>query len=119
MEPGVPTGDQRTSSKLRASACPRGFAMLVADVPGHHAQRRHQHQRVVGEAEHRQDVGHHIYRQHEIGERTQQRRLHLQRRLTVEGGVVGGEQVLRERQPGGDALQLRPEAAAHARLVTL
>ncbi|MGY4432034.1 hypothetical protein ACVWWO_004511 [Bradyrhizobium sp. F1.13.1] len=38
----------------------------------------------------------------------------MARRLPVEGAVIGGEQILRERQLRGDTLQLAPEAAPHA-----
>jgi len=38
----------------------------------------------------------------------------MARRLPVERAVIGGEQIFGERQMRDDALQLAPEAAAHA-----
>ena len=58
-----------------------------------------------------------VERQHEIGKRADQRGLHLQRRIAVERAVIGGEQVLGERQPRGDTSHLLPEAAPHRVLV--
>src|ERR1043166_6337637 len=73
--------------------------------------------RVVGEADHRQHVGNGVERQHEIGERADERCLHLERRVAVEGAVVGGEQILDEGQAGAEALHLDPEAATDRVLV--
>src|SRR3954464_5459304 len=91
-----------------------GFAMLIRDVAGNHADRGGEYGGVIGEAEDRHHVGNEIKRQDEIGDRPEQRRLDMARRLPVEGAVIGGEQILRERQLRGDTLQLAPEAAAHA-----
>src|ERR1039457_4165784 len=46
-----------------------------------------------------------------LGERADQRRLHRQRRVAIEGAVIGGEQIFGEGNGGGHAPQLAPEAA--------
>jgi len=67
---------------------------------------------IVGETEHGQHVGNGIHRQHEIGDGREQRRLHRQRCLVVEGAVIGRERLFGERHARGDLAQLLPEAAA-------
>ena len=49
----------------------RHLAVLRAHVACDQAQRGRQHRRIVGEAEERHHVGHHVERQHEIGERAE------------------------------------------------
>ena len=84
--------------------------MLLGDQP----DRGGEHRRIIGEAEHRHHVGDEIERQDEIGDRAEQRDLHMARRLLVEGAVIGREQILGERQFGRHPLQLDPETPAHA-----
>ena len=91
--------------------------MLRTQVASHHAQHRKQYGGIVGKAKKRQHVGHKVERQHEIGERADQRGLHLQRRVAIEGAIIGGEQILGERQAGTDTAYLAPEAAAYRLLV--
>ena len=92
--------------------------MLRPQVASHHAQRGEQHGGIVGKAEQRQHVGHEVERQHEIGERADQRRPHLEWRGLVEGAVISGEQILGERQSRGHPRGLAPEVAAHPLFVT-
>jgi hypothetical protein len=58
------------------------------DVRGDQADRGGEHGRVVGEADHRQHVGNDVEGQHEIGERAEERRLHLHRRVAVEAAAT-------------------------------
>ena len=95
----------------------RRLAMHRADVAGDQLDCGRQHGGIVGEADHRQHVGNGVERQNEIGERADQRRLHRQRRLAVEGAVIGREQILGERNLRGDAPYLAPEIAAQRAVV--
>src|SRR5437899_6886426 len=54
---------------------------------------------------------------YEIGERADERRFHLHGRGVVESAVIGGEQVLGERETSRQPLHLAPEFAAYALLV--
>src|ERR1039457_7561236 len=54
-----------------------------------------------------------------LGERADQRRLHRQRRVAIEGAVIGGEQIFGEGNGGGHAPQLATEAAAHCAAVVI
>src|SRR4029077_4163224 len=76
--------------------------------------RREQHRCVVGETDDRQHVGHRIERKYEIGQRSHECCLHLHRGCTVEGAVIGSEQILGERQPCRHPPGLAPELPPHA-----
>ena len=91
-----------------------GIAMLLRDVACDHANGGGQDSGIVGKSEHRQHVRHEIERQDEVGDGAKQRRLHVARRLLVEGAVVGREQVLGEGKLGHHLFQLDPETPAHA-----
>ena len=82
----------RFSAARAASRC--SGVMWLATMP----DRGGEHRGIVGEAEHRQHVRNEIERQDEIGDRAEQRRLHMARRLPVERAVIGREQILGERQ---------------------
>ena len=97
--------------KLREPV-PRCYAMFRANVVRHQIDGGRQHGSVIGKAEHRQDVGNNVGRQHEIGERADQRGLHRQRRTAVECTVVGGDQILGERDRGRDAARFTPKMMA-------
>ena len=91
-----------------------GVAVFGLDVARDHAERGGEHRGVVGEAQHRHHVRHEIERQDEIGQRAEQRRLHMAGRLPIERAVIGAEQFFGEWQAGCDALELGPEAPANA-----
>ena len=91
-----------------------GIAMIRRDVACDQPDRGGEHGGIIGEAEHRQHVRNEIERQDEIGDRAEQRRLHMARRLLVERAIIGREQILGERQLRHHALELDPEAPAHA-----
>src|SRR5204863_437129 len=79
-----------------------------------HADRGGEHGCIVGEAEHRQHVGHEVERQDEIGKRAQERDLDMPRRLAVERAIIGGEQIFGEGQLRHHLFELDPEPPAHA-----
>src|ERR1700722_6381371 len=88
--------------------------MLRRDMGRHQPDRGGQHRSIVGETEHRQHVLNEVDRQAEIGDGTKKPRLDMGRRLRIEGTVNGAGEILGERQPGCDPLELGPEALANA-----
>ena len=53
---------------------------------------------IVSKAEDRQNIRNNVRRQHKVGERSDQRGLHRQRRAAIERAVIGGKQILGERK---------------------
>ena len=91
-------------------------AVLWPDMAGHEAERGRQHRGVIGEAQRRDEVGNRVNRQHEICQRGEQGGAHRMRGLAVECAVIGGEEILGERNERGVAAELLPETAAQAGL---
>jgi NADPH2:quinone reductase len=89
----------------------RRFAVRRADAVGDELNRGHQHRGIVGETDDRQHVGNGVDRQHEISDRRNERRLHAERRIPVEGAIIGRKQFLGEWNPRGHTLELAPEVA--------
>jgi hypothetical protein len=79
---------------------------MLADDGDH----RGEHGRVVGVADHRQDVGDRIHGQDEIGERGHHHALGRGRGLRIPGAEPHGQQVLGEWDLGGDLAELGPES---------
>ena len=91
--------------------------MLRTHVLRHQLDRGRQHRGIVGEADQWQHIGNDVDRQHEIGERAEERGLHMRRRVAVERAIIGGEQILDERQHRRDPLGLDPELRPQRLLV--
>ena len=96
----------------------RRFTMVGRDVRRYEFDRGRKHRGIVGVADHRQHVGNEVGGEHEIGERANERGLHMDRRLAIERAIMGGDQIFRERQPRRKPTQLLPEIAPQSGFVS-
>ena len=80
--------------------------MLRLDVIPHELERGADHCGIVGHAEDRQHVRQAIEWHDEICERREQGGAHMRRRAAIERAVVGGQQILDERNLGGKLAEL-------------
>jgi len=68
---------------------------------------------VVAKTKSDNEIGNQINGQDEIGQRAEQGGADLERRRGIHGAKIGGDQIIHEREPPGDAFELVPELVAH------
>jgi len=77
---------------------------MLCDQPDGGGEQR----RVIGVTDDGKHIGDHVGRQHKVGQRPDQRGFHMHRGLSVERTIVRGDQILGERQPRRERVQLSP-----------
>ena len=76
-----------------------------------------EHRGIVRIADHWENIGNDIGRQHEVGERADEDGLYLERRLPIERAIIRGNQIFGERQLRREAPKLAPKSAPDLLLV--
>lgn len=89
----------------------RRTAVVFLDMRADNPERGGQHRSVIGKPKRGDHIRHGISRHHEIGQRAQEDGLGLARGFRVDGGVIGGGQIVGEGDAPGHFQELREKAS--------